>query len=156
VSPARLALLRLRCRGRLRAGRGVRVARGVRVGIAPGGRVELGDRCSLGPGSRIESAGRLTLGPGARVAERAVVTALEDVVIGAGAVIGDWAAVSDAGATWADPETPLRDQPLQLAPVRIGPGAVLGPHAVAGPGATVPAGERVAPYAVVPPPASES
>jgi acetyltransferase-like isoleucine patch superfamily enzyme len=149
----RLALLRLRSHGRLRAGRGVRVGRGARIVIAPGARVELGDGSALGPGSRIEAAGgSVTLGPGARLGERAVVMAIEGVEIGARALVGDWAVVADAGPTWVDAEARLRRQPLRRAGVRIGREAVLGPHAVIGPGASVAAGESVAPYAVVPAP----
>jgi acetyltransferase-like isoleucine patch superfamily enzyme len=57
------------------------------------------------------------------------------------------------GPTWADVETPVREQPLRRAAIRVGAGAVVGPHAALGPGAAVSAGARIAPYAVVPPPA---
>ena len=70
--------------------------------------------------------------------------------IGAGALIGDWAAVTDVGPTWAAVETPVREQPVRRAPITVGAGAVLGPHAALGPGATVAAGQLVAPYAVLP------
>jgi acetyltransferase-like isoleucine patch superfamily enzyme len=78
-----------------------------------------------------------------------VVTSLAGVALEAGAAVGDWAVVSDAGPTWADPETPLRRQPLRRAPVRIGAAARLGPHAAVGPGVTIGAGAVVGPYAVV-------
>jgi acetyltransferase-like isoleucine patch superfamily enzyme len=152
-----LTLLRLRSRGDLQAGRGVRIGRGARVTVARGARVELGDGSALGPGSRIEAhAGQVTLGPGAGVGERAIVTATIRVEIGPGAQVGDWAVVSDVERAWADAGTPLRHQPLRAGPVTIGADAVLGPHAVVGPGVEIAAGESVAPYAVVPAPASES
>jgi acetyltransferase-like isoleucine patch superfamily enzyme len=119
--------------------------------------VELGDGSALGPDSRIEAhAGQVTLGPGARLGERAIVTAGIRVEIGPGARVGDWAVVADVEPTWADADTPVRHQPVRTGPVTIGADAVLGPHAVVGPGAEIAAGESVAPYAVVPAPASES
>jgi acetyltransferase-like isoleucine patch superfamily enzyme len=127
------------------------------VAVARGARVELGDGSALGPDSRIDAhAGHVTLGPGARLGERAIVTAIVRVEIGPGVQVGDWAVVADAEPTWADPDTPVRHQPVRSGPVTIGADAVLGPHAVVGPGADIAAGESVAPYAVVPAPASES
>jgi acetyltransferase-like isoleucine patch superfamily enzyme len=110
--------------------------------------VELGAGASLGPGSRIEAvAGTVRLGPHARLDERAVVVALAGVEIGADAVVGAWAAVADAGPSWADPEVAVRHQPLRATPVRIGAGARVGQHAAVL--ASVGDGAVVAPYAVV-------
>jgi acetyltransferase-like isoleucine patch superfamily enzyme len=91
----------------------------------------------------------VTLGPRARLGERAVIVALREVALGEAAVLGDWAAISDADRTFGDAETPVRHQPLRVSPVRVGAGAVIGPHAALGPGAEVAPGEEVAPYAVV-------
>jgi acetyltransferase-like isoleucine patch superfamily enzyme len=144
----RLVLLRLRARGRLRAGSRVRVGSGARVAVARGARVELGDGAVLGPGSRIEARGGVVrLGPGARLGERAVIVALAGVDLGAGAIVGDWAAVADAGPTWADAETAIRRQPLRAAPIRVGRDARVGAHAAVT--ASVGDGARIAPYAVV-------
>ncbi len=145
----RLLALRARSRGRLRAARDVRVGEGARVDVARGAHVILGPGASLGPESRIEAvAGTVRLGPGARLGERAVVVAHAGVEVGARAVIGDWAVVADVAPTWADVETPVREQPLRRAAIVIGERAALGPHAVLGPGASVAEGEEVAPYAV--------
>jgi acetyltransferase-like isoleucine patch superfamily enzyme len=144
----RLVLLRLRARGRLRVGARVRAAKGARVHIARGARVELADGAVLGPGSRIEArGGAVRLGSGARLGERAVIVALAGVEIGAGADVGDWAAVTDAQPTWADPETAIRHQPLRAAPVRVGRDARIGQHAAVS--VAVADGARIAPYAVV-------
>jgi acetyltransferase-like isoleucine patch superfamily enzyme len=146
----RILALRLRSRGRLRAARDVRVGPGVRVTVAPGARVILEPGASLGPESRIDAVGgTVRLRRGARLGERAIVVSHAGVEIGAGAVVGDWAAVEGAAPTYADVEAPVREQPLLAAPVRIGDGAVLGPHAALGPGVVVPAGRVVEPYAVV-------
>jgi acetyltransferase-like isoleucine patch superfamily enzyme len=150
VTSLRLALLRWRARGRLRAADGVRVGRGARVSVARGARVELGAGAVLGPGSRIEAVhGTVRLGPGARLGERAVVVSLSGVDIGAGAVVGDWAAVIDAGPTWRDAEVPTRRQPLRALPVVVGREARVGLHAAVLAGVTLGDGAVVAPYAVV-------
>ena len=147
----KLLLLRARTRGRLQAARDVRVGPGARVRVARGARVVLAPGVSLGPESRIDAVGgEVRIGRGARLGERAIVVAHARVQIGAGALIGDWAAVTDVGPTWEAVETPVREQPVRRAPVTVGDGAVLGPHAALGPGATVAPGEQVAPYAVLP------
>jgi acetyltransferase-like isoleucine patch superfamily enzyme len=126
----------------------VRVGAGARVTVAPGAIVELGDGAELGEGSRIEARGGVVrLGPGARLGERAVIVALAGVEIGAGAEVGDWAAVTDAAPRWSDPETAIRRQPLRIAPVRVGRGARVGVHAVVS--APVGDGAVIAPYVVV-------
>ncbi len=145
---ARLALLRLRNRGRLVAAARVQAGAGARVHVARGARVELGEGVALGPGSRIEARGGVVrFGAGARLGERAVIVALAGVEIGPGAIVGDWAAVADAGPTWVDAEAAIRRQPLRTTPLRIGAGARVGAHAAVG--ASVPDGAEVAPYAVV-------
>jgi acetyltransferase-like isoleucine patch superfamily enzyme len=147
----KLVRLRARSRGRLVVARDVRVGSGARVRVARGARVVLGPGVLLGPESRIDAvAGEVRVGPGARLGERAVIVAHARVEVGAGAVIGDWAALTDVGPTWEDVETPVREQGLRRAPVTVGERAVLGPHAALGPGATVAPGEQVAPYAVLP------
>ena len=122
----------------------------MRVTVAPGARVILEPSASLGPESRIDAVGgTVRLRRGARLGERAIVVSHAGVEIGAGAVVGDWAAVEGAGPTYADVEAPVREQPLLRAPVTIGAAAIVGPHAVVGPGVAVPAGAEVAPYAVL-------
>src|SRR4051794_14148938 len=144
---ARLLILRVRTRGRLAAARDVRIGPGVRAEVARGARVVLGPGVVLGAGARIAAvAGTLRLDPQARVGERAVIVSHAGVTLGERAIVGDWAAIESGAPTWADVERPLRVQPLRVAPVTIGAGAVVGPHAVVG--ASVAAGEVVAPYSV--------
>lgn len=150
ASRLRLALLVLRGRGRLRAGRDVRIGRRARVLVAPGGSVRLGDGCLLGPGCRIEAAGgTVEVGPSARLGERCVIVALAAVSVGAGATVGEWAVLSDVEPAAADVETPIRHQPLSPRPVEVGAGARIGAHAALGAGARVAAGAAVGSYAVV-------
>ena len=146
----RLALLRVRLRGRLQAGRRVHVAPGARLRIAAPGTVTLGDGVLLGPGCRIEATGgTVTIGDGARLGARSVVVALTGVTIGAEAVVGDWAMITDAEQTAPDVESPIRAQPVVPRPVHIGAGARIGAHAAILAGATVAERKAVGSYAVL-------
>jgi acetyltransferase-like isoleucine patch superfamily enzyme len=146
----RLAALRVRARGRLRAGRDVHVAPGARVRIAAGGRVQLGDGVLLGEGCRIEaSGGEVAVGANTRIGARAVVVALAGVRVGAESVVGDWAMITDAEQRADDVETPIRGQPVAPLPVTIGDGARIGAHAAVLAGATVADRAAVGSYAVV-------
>jgi len=144
----RLLALRARTRGRLRAARDVHVGPGVRVTIAPGASVVLGPGVVLGAGARIDAlGGAVRIGPGARLQERVIVVSHAGVEIGAHAVLGDWAVVSDVAPTYGRVETPVRAQPLLVRRVAIGAAAMIGPHAAVYTG--VRAGAVVEPYAVV-------
>jgi acetyltransferase-like isoleucine patch superfamily enzyme len=154
ASRLRLALLRARAGGALEVGRDVRVAPGARVRV-DGGRVRLGDGVLLGPGCRIEApGGTVEVGAGARLGARAVIVALSRVTLGAGAVVGDWAVLSDVEPAAADVEVPVRLQPLSPRPIVVGDGARIGAHAALGPGARIATGAAVGSYAVVPTPPS--
>ena len=147
AEPSRLARLRLAAHGRVEVRGRVTVARGVRVRVARGARVVLEDGCALGEGSRIEAqGGTVRIGRGARLGPRCVLVALEAIDVGAGAVIGAWAMLSDAEPTYDDPERPTRLQPVRTAPVRVGDGALIGAHAALLAGTTVGPGEEVAAY----------
>jgi len=144
----RLRLARLRLRSRVEVRGRPRVERGVRIAVRAGARVVLEDGCVLGAGCRIEAhGGSVRIGPGARLGERCVLVALAGVDVGAGCVVGDWAALSDAGPTFDDPELPTRAQPLRAQAVRVGDGARIGPHAVVL--ETVAPAAEIQPYAVV-------
>ena len=134
---ARLARLRARARGALEAGRGVRVARGVRVRV-DGGRVRLGDGCLLGPGCRIEAAGgTVEIGAGARIGERSVIVALAR-----GARSARGATRRRAGRWSPTSSRPARDVEMPRArcsrcaprPIAVGDGARIGAHAALGAG----------------------
>src|SRR5690242_15599297 len=140
----RVIWLRTRARGRLQIAASALVEPGARVNVAPGARVVVGAGVCLGPDSRIEAvSGVVRVGAGTSIGERAVIVAHESVEIGPRVAVGDWAAFNDAAPTYEDVERPVREQPLRIAPIHVGEGAVLGPHASLGPGATVAAGEAV-------------
>jgi len=140
--------LRIGSRGRVTVSRSVGIAPGVRVTAARGARVIVFPGAVLGEGARISAeSGTVVVGPDARLGERAIVVCHAGVTIEAGAVVGDWAAVSDAEPPPFDSERPVRTQGVVASPVVIGTGARIGPHAVVS--ASVAAGAVVAPYAVV-------
>lgn len=134
----RLALLRLRGRGRIVVEGRVTLGRGVRVNVAPGARVVLGDECFLGDGARIEAvAGEVRIGARTLIGARAIVVGLAGVSIGEDCVVGEFAAVAPG------------DPPLRREPVRIGDRVRIGAHAAVLPGATLAAGTVVGSYVVV-------
>jgi acetyltransferase-like isoleucine patch superfamily enzyme len=144
----RVLRVRRRARGRADVGAGVRLGRGVRIAAARGARVLLEDGCRLGDGTRIDALGGVVrIGAGAQLGERVVIVARAGVEIGERAIVGDWAAIADEAPGFADPERPVRLQPLHSAPIAVAAGARVGPHAVIGPGARVET--DVSPYEVV-------
>ncbi len=142
----RLALARVRFRGRLIAAGRPRLGRGVRLDLAPGAYLVLGDRARVGDGCRLH------LGPGATVSvgdERCVIAAHERVEIGAGARLGDEVVLIDFDHEVRDVERPVREQGLVTAPVVIGERASIGAAAGVLRGVTVGAGARIGVRAVV-------
>ena len=134
----------------VRRGRGVVVARGVSLQVAPGARIVLGDGCLLGAGTRIVAqAGCVALGAGAVVGERCTIVAHSGVTIGARAQLGHGAVIVDFDHVFDDVERPIREQPLASTPVAIGDDARIGLGASVLRGVRIGAGARVDPRAVV-------
>jgi acetyltransferase-like isoleucine patch superfamily enzyme len=136
----RLALARVRHRGRLAVSGRPRLGRGVRFDLAP-----VGDGCRfhLGAGAAV------VIGAGARLGERCVVASHERVEIGPGARLDDEVVLIDFDHDVEDVERPMRQQPLITAPVVIGPRAVVGAAAGVLRGVTVGEGARVGVRSVV-------
>ena len=147
----RLALARLRARGRLTVAGRPRLGRGVRFDLGPGAVVALGDGCRVGDRCRfhIGAGATVAIGADARLGERCVVAAHERVEIGGGARLGDEVVLIDFDPDVGDVERPVREQPLLTAPVVIGERAVVGTAAGVLRGVTVGAGARVGVRAVV-------
>jgi UDP-3-O-[3-hydroxymyristoyl] glucosamine N-acyltransferase len=138
IGSLRLALMRLRSRGRLRVEGRVTLGRDARIEIARGASVVLGHGVHLGAGSRLEAlAGELRVGAGTLIGDRVFVVGLAGVAIGRDCVLGDFAAVGVPGA----PGAPK--------PARLGDGVRLGAHAVVEAGADVAPGSVVGSHAVV-------
>ena len=147
----RLALARLRHRGRLAVSGRPRLGRGVRFDLAPGALVSLGDGSRVGDGCRFHlgAGAAVVIGAGARLGERCVVACHERVEIGPGARLDDEVVLIDFDHDVEDVERPMRQQPLITAPVVIGPRAVVGSAAGVLRGVTVGEGARVGVRSVV-------
>jgi acetyltransferase-like isoleucine patch superfamily enzyme len=147
----RLALARLRARGRLTVEGRVRLGRGVRFDLAPGALVSLADGCRIGDGCRfhIGDGAVVTVGSGAVLGERCVLAAHERIEIGARADLGDEVVIVDFDHDLRDVERPVRQQGLLTAPVVIGEGAVIATSAGILRGVTIGARAHVDVRAVV-------
>lgn len=89
----------------------------------------IGDRCHLGVGCRIQAGGGLTFG--------------DNVVLGPGVSI--WT----QNHVFADPDTPIREQPQESKAVSIGDDVWIGANAFVMPGADIPKGCVISAGAVV-------
>jgi acetyltransferase-like isoleucine patch superfamily enzyme len=147
----RLALARLRSRGRLTVSGRPRLGRGVRLDLAPGAVLSLGDGCRVGDGCRfhVGAGAAVVIGADALLGERCVVAAHERVEIGPAARLGDEVVLIDFDHDVGDVERPVREQRLLTAPVVIGARAVVGAAAGVLRGVTVGEGASVGVRSVV-------
>ena len=144
-------LLRLRTRGRVAVGAGVRLGRGVVWDVAPGGSVVLGDGVAVGPHCRFHVGGgaEVRVGAGTRLGERCVITAHERVEVGDACTLGDEVVLLDFDHVTADREVPVRHQGLATAPVVVGDRVRLDRAAVVLRGVRIGAGARAGVRALV-------
>jgi acetyltransferase-like isoleucine patch superfamily enzyme len=150
VAVLRLALVRLRTRGRVRAGRDVRLGRGVRVAVPPGGSLVLGNHVVVGDGTRFDVAGgEIRIGAGSTLGRRCVVAARGRVTIGERCRLGDEVVLMDFDHDATDSERPVRLQGLITSPIALGDGARLDDTVVVLRGATVGPGAHVTTRSVV-------
>jgi acetyltransferase-like isoleucine patch superfamily enzyme len=145
----RLALSRLRTRGRVRATGRVRIGPGVRFHLTPGSRLTLGDGCRIGAGTRFHVHGHASVGAGATLGERCVIAVEERVEIGDGARLEDEVVLIDFDHDLADVERPIRLQGMLTAPVVIGAHASLEAGSTVLRGVVVGERARVQPRGVV-------
>jgi acetyltransferase-like isoleucine patch superfamily enzyme len=147
----RLALARLRARGRLTVSGRARLGRGVRFDLEPGALLSLGAGSSVGDRCRFHlgAGAAVTIGAGAHVGERCVIASHERIEIGDGARLENEVVLIDFDHDVSDVERPVREQALVTAPVVIGPHAVVGAAAGVLRGVTVGDRARVGVRAVV-------
>jgi acetyltransferase-like isoleucine patch superfamily enzyme len=147
----RLALARLRARGRLAVQGRPRLGRGVRLDLAPGALLTLGDRSRVGDGCRFHlgHGAAVSIGAGAQLGERCVIAAHERIEVRAGARLGDEVVLIDFDHDTTDVEQPVRLQGLVTAPVVIGERAIVDAAAGVLRGVSVGEGARVGVRAVV-------
>jgi acetyltransferase-like isoleucine patch superfamily enzyme len=144
----RLALARLRARGRLAVEGRPHLGRAVRFDLAPGALVSLGDGSRVGAGCRfhVGAGAAVSIAAGAALGER---SCHERIAIGRDARLGDEVVLIDFDHELRDVERPVRQQPLVTAPVVIGERALVEDAAGVLRGVTVGAGARVRVRAVV-------
>jgi acetyltransferase-like isoleucine patch superfamily enzyme len=147
----RLALARLRARGRLAVEGRPHLGRAVRFDLAPGALVSLGDGSRVGAGCRfhVGAGAAVSIAAGAALGERCVVACHERIAIRRDARLGDEVVLIDFDHELRDVERPVRQQPLVTAPVVIGERALVEDAAGVLRGVTVGAGARVRVRAVV-------
>lgn len=147
----RLSSLRRDRQPGLDRGHDVAVARGVSFQIGDGAGLRLGDGCLIGERTRIVVAPhcRVEIGAGAILGERCTIVAHSGVTIGARAQLGDGTVIVDFDHVFDDVERPIREQPLESAPVAIGDDARIGLGASILRGVTIGARAIVEPHAVV-------
>ena len=146
----RVALARLRGRGRVELGAGVRLGKGVRLEVARGARLRVGDRVELAERCRAHvRAGEAVIGEGTRLGPECVLAVCERVELGAGCRLQDGVVLIDHDHVAADPERPVREQGVVTAPIRLGDGVIVDRGAAILRGVTAGAGARVLAHAVV-------
>jgi acetyltransferase-like isoleucine patch superfamily enzyme len=116
-----------------------------------GGVVNIGDHCFLGPHVAIESAagGILNIGNGVSVNQGTFIVCREQITIGDGTLIGEYASIRDNDHGWQDSSVPVREQGFVTAPVHIGDDVWIGRSAVICKGVTLGAGAVIGAGAVV-------
>ena len=126
----RLMVLRLRHPQVVTTGM-VFLGRGVQIECRPGyGRIVLGRWVHIGDANRLRAPeGTLTIGDKCVLGRDSTLNCYLDVEIGGSTLIADWVYVTDFDHVASDLHSPIRDQGIVNAPVRIGPGSWLGVRA---------------------------
>lgn len=115
-------------------------------------RLHLGPHCRLGEWVHLETpGGEIRLGRNVRVNRGCVLVSYAAVEIGDDVLIGEYVSIRDAdhGAAVTVPPVPMRLQPHESSPIRIGAGAWIGRGACVLRGVTIGDGAIVAANAVV-------
>jgi acetyltransferase-like isoleucine patch superfamily enzyme len=145
---ARLARARVR-HPRVRFGPRCDVRPGLSVVAAPGASVSFGEGCVLDRGLTVESRGRLSVGDRVIFGHHVTIAVHDSVTIGADSLLAEMVSIRDHDHAFADPDVPIRDQGVVVAPVVIGRdvwiggkatvvrGVTIGDKAVIGAGAVV-------------------
>lgn len=114
---------RLDARGsRCALGRGVRFFGSVQI--------HMGDRSAIFDGVTIMGIGEVRIGAGSSIGDGSFIVARQLVQIGRDVMIAGRCYIIDVDHGISQGDTPIRDQPLAVAPVRIGDGAWIGAHSV--------------------------
>lgn len=134
-----------------KVGKGLRLEAGVRWRYALHPGIRIGDDVYIGPNSIFDIPPGMELKIGNRVSINigAFIGGNTSVEIGDDVLIGEYVSIRDAGHGFKDMTTPIKNQPMDSRPIRIGsnvwiargvcvlPGAVIGDGSVIGANAVV-------------------
>lgn len=108
-----------------------------------------GDNVSVFPDVHFRNVGQLEIGDNVSFQPMVYIEAYGGVKIGSDVSLAEGASMFSVTHTFADPDTPIRDQPLEPLPIEIGDNVWIGSKATILGGVTVARGSVVAAGAVV-------
>ena len=117
--------------------------------MRPQGRVLVGERCVLDRDMTIEVAGVLTIGARTIFGHHCTIASMEHLSIGDDCLIAEMVSIRDHDHCFADLTTPIRDQGMTKAPIRIGRDVWIGGKATITKGVTIGDGAIIGANAVV-------
>lgn len=117
--------------------------------MRPQGRVLVGERCVLDRDMTIEVAGVLTIGARTIFGHHCTIASYEHLSIGEDCLIAEMVSIRDHDHCFADLTTPIRDQGMTKAPIRIGRDVWIGGKATITKGVTIGDGAIIGANAVV-------
>jgi acetyltransferase-like isoleucine patch superfamily enzyme len=109
-----------------RAGRGVRLGRGVYINVVKGGSLSLGDGVDIEAHCYLVSEGTMSIGPRSFIGTGSVIVAVEQLTVGADALIAAYVTLRDHNHRFADPGIPYNRQGISAVPIEIGDNVWIG------------------------------
>nr|WP_269205202.1 acyltransferase [Motilibacter aurantiacus] len=125
------------------------VRAGVRLRAVGAGRIAFGAGCVLDEGLTVESHGEVEVGEQVIFGHHVTIGAHERVVIGRDSMLAELVSVRDHDHDFTDPDRPIREQGVRVAPVRIGRDVWIGAKATVLRGVTIGDGAVIGANAVV-------
>ena len=125
------------------------VRRGFNLTLRDNGRVLVGDNCVLDRDMTIECGGVLSIGARTIFGHHCTIAAYDHLSIGEDCLIAEMVSIRDHDHCFADLTTPIREQGMTRAPIRIGRDVWIGGKATITKGVTIGDGAIIGANAVV-------